>query len=119
MVALLLKAANCEQLFNNKSLVFNNFIHNSEQGEVLLTEPVVLHPQLLQGLKRKACIIFCPRLEAGSSAGTMRTLKLRLAQTFIEMKIQLWPISFTIMSERDIVLNEMYVNLVLVFNVFS
>ena len=58
MVALLLKAANCEQLFNNKSLVFNNFIHNSEQSEVLLTEPVVLHPQLLQGLKRKACIIF-------------------------------------------------------------
>ena len=52
MVALLLKAANCEQLCNNKKFLgFNNFIHNSEQGEVFLTEPIVFHPQLLQGLK--------------------------------------------------------------------
>ena len=30
---------------------FNNFIHNSEQGQVLLSEPIVLNPQLVQGLK--------------------------------------------------------------------
>ena len=91
-----------------KSLVFNNFIHNSEKGEVLLAEPVVLYPQLLQSLKGRPALYFIQGRRA--SAGRMRMLKLRLAQTFIERKIQLWPISFTIKSERDISLNDMYVN---------
>ena len=92
------------------SLGFNNFIHNSEKGEVLLAEPVVLYPQLLQSLKGRPALYFIQGWRLRSSAGRMRMLKLRLAQTFIEMKTQLWPKSFTIKSERDISLNDMYVN---------